>query len=67
MNPEAEIARAIQSGHYMMAIWRVENGKVHFWRMTSGFPKADFQNAVALLAEDLSKERSNVPAKIIVQ
>jgi len=50
---------AAESGKWMLAVWRVEQGKdgapnrLHYWRKTHGLPDGDRQAAVQHLKDDL--------------
>lgn len=48
---------AAENGLFMVAIWRIEDGKIVLYRQTQNFPKLDFDSALALLREDLDRER----------
>lgn len=48
-----QLASAIESGHWLFAVWHVSGGKIHLQRTATEFPTADLDQAVALLAENL--------------
>lgn len=50
---------AQRSGKFMVAVWRVEDGKVHLDRKTENFPTDDFGSALQLLRVELEKERGS--------
>ena len=49
------VDRAVQTGRYIIACFRVEDDKVHLDRTMVAFPAGDLTNAVQLLANDLLK------------
>lgn len=49
------LTAAMASQRWLAAIWRVEHGRVYFFRQISGFPTSDFDNALQLLHDDLRK------------
>lgn len=49
------LTAAMASQRWLAAIWRVEHGRVYFFRQISGFPPSDFDNAHQLLQDDLRK------------
>lgn len=56
--PEEELQKAEQAGRYMVAIWRVEEGKLQLYRMTENFPVVDFENAINLLRENIERDQN---------
>ena len=50
-----EIRAAIDSGHYLIAVWRLAEDRVHLHRELRGFPESDFPIAEQLLRDDLTK------------
>lgn len=68
MDPQLalELERASASGHYMVAVWRVEAGQLHFWRLTREFPVADFDNAQMQLRNDLAAERTAPQQRLVL-
>lgn len=59
------IGRAKDSGHWMNAVWFVQDGKVVLERWTSyQFPKADFDAALGLLALTLAAEKQRMDPPI---
>lgn len=50
-----QIATAIASGSWMVAVWRVADGQVHLDRTTISFPNGDLDIAMQLLADNLKK------------
>jgi hypothetical protein len=47
------LAAAKASASYMVAVWKVQDGKVELFRQTEGFPLADIPAALEMLQEDL--------------
>jgi len=52
------LREAERSDAYMVAVWRVENGRVVLFRYTRNFPFADLDGAVELLRENLDEMRA---------
>ena len=48
-----QLAAALQSGHWLFAVWHVGAGTIHLDRTAADFPTADLDRAVSLLAENL--------------
>lgn len=48
-----QMATALQSGHWLFAIWHIAAGTIHLDRTAADFPTTDLDRAVALLAENL--------------
>ncbi len=55
-----QLATAIQSGHWLFAVWNVSNGRIHLERTAADFPTIDLDQAVAMLAESLRELRGEV-------
>jgi len=53
-----ELSKAKKNSH-MIAIWRIEDGQVHLYRVTHNFPVADLLTAIDLLEKDLVNEINN--------
>ncbi len=51
------IRKARDSGRWMVAVYRVEDGRININRTTFNFPTGDYLTAVALLAANLSEEQ----------
>lgn len=49
---EDALHAARASGRYLVAVWHVADGRLHFFRATSGFPLADLDEAERLLHGD---------------
>lgn len=47
---------AKKAGAYMVAVWRVEGGQLHYFRETVAFPPGDFEPARVQLENDLRDE-----------
>lgn len=52
------VAEAEAAGEYLIAVWYLKDGTMHFYRMTERFPLAEFQPAVEMLRADLDKEKA---------
>jgi hypothetical protein len=50
---EEALNSALTCGRYLVAVWRVADGKVHLYREIDGFPAADLSIALELLANDV--------------
>ncbi|MGH7137272.1 MAG: hypothetical protein ACREHD_16130 [Pirellulales bacterium] len=55
---ESALNDAIASESYVVAVWHVAEGRVHFYRETNGFPLADLPEAERLLHDDFLSIRS---------
>lgn len=51
-----ELAKCLESGHFMVAFYRLNGEDVQLYRMTRNFPTSDFQVALDLLRENLKGE-----------
>lgn len=61
-NLEDALNAAMASENYLVAVWRVEDGRVYLFRESHGFPEDDFETAQVLLARDLATSaRNNLP------
>lgn len=49
-----EIEAAICSGHYLIAVWRLTDNRVHLYRELRAFPESDVPVAEQLLRDDLA-------------
>ena len=49
------LATAIQSGHWLFAVWHVSDGQIYLERTAVSFPTADLDNAVQLLAGNVQE------------
>lgn len=54
---EDALNAAMALGCYLVAVWRVENGRVHLYRELQGFPEGDLETAQDLLSSDLAAVR----------
>lgn len=48
-----QLATAVEAGSWMVAVWRVADGKVHLDRTMINFPTGDLGMAVQLLGDNL--------------
>lgn len=46
---------AVRSEHWLFAVWRIDEGRIHLERTAVNFPTADLDKAVQLLAENLKQ------------
>lgn len=51
------LSKAVNSGRYMVAVWRIEDGKVHLNAMLREFLHADFETAITNLETALNKQK----------
>lgn len=49
----AQLDRAVQTGRYLVAVYRIEGGLIHLDRTSKDFPTADHAQAVELLRKNL--------------
>lgn len=55
----ANLERACQSGKWLFAVWRVENGKVFLDRTASNFNPSDIDQSMRMIVEDVQKLKGN--------
>jgi len=48
-----QLDKAKASGAYMVAVWKVQDGKVDLFRLSEKFPFVDIPTALELLTNDL--------------
>lgn len=48
-----QLVAAVQSGHWLFAVWSVTGGTIHLERTATSFPTVDLDKAVQMLAENL--------------
>lgn len=53
------LRQAIDSGSYMVAVWRIEGGKLNLFRKTEAFPVVEFNKAIEMLEADLKNKETN--------
>lgn len=56
-NLATALEHAVESGHYMVAVFTLNGDRVQLYRKTEEFPREDFDTAIDLLERDLRKER----------
>jgi hypothetical protein len=54
-----QIVTAMDSGHWLFAVWSVSNGRIQLERTATDFPVVDLDKAVEMLATDLQPLRDN--------
>lgn len=52
----AQLDRAVQTGRYLVAIYRIEGGLIHMDRTKRDFPENDHDRALDLLRKNLQKK-----------
>jgi hypothetical protein len=50
-----QIRTAKKAGAYMVAVWKVEDDRVHLFRMSNEFPFTEIPTALELLQNDFEK------------
>jgi len=56
-----QIEAARTADRYMIAVWKVQDGKLDLFRVTQKFPIADFAEALAMLQRDLQPQKDRTP------
>lgn len=60
---QAELAKCLQAGNYLIALVRREKNELQLRRFTQNFSIADFDPAVKLLQNNLREERERLVRK----
>ncbi len=51
--------KAVESGSYMVAVWRIDGGKLNMFRKTEAFPVVEFSKAIEMLEADLKNKETD--------
>lgn len=54
-----QLAEAVQSGHWLFAVWNVSAGRIQLERTATNFPTADLDLAVTMLNDNLQTLKSS--------
>jgi len=60
----ANLETACRSGKWLVAIWRVQDGKVFLDRTATDFPKADLDLAMRLIVENVQEMKASTGSSL---